>query len=52
VASPVKDPPKKAGEELKPDRLESWETTCPDGSRVKVTRNIDTGDQTVTPLDT
>lgn len=30
-------------------RIEVFEVDCPDGVRRRVTRNIDTGEQTVTP---
>lgn len=32
------------------DRIEVFEVDCPDGVRRRVTRNIDTGDQAVTPV--
>lgn len=32
-------------------RIEVFEVDCPDGVRRRVTRNIDTGEQTVAPVD-
>lgn len=33
------------------DRIEVFEVDCPDGVRRRVTRNVDTGEQTVAPVD-
>ncbi|QWY82285.1 hypothetical protein SEA_PHISHY_11 [Gordonia phage Phishy] len=48
---------KKTGTRAKPKakvekaRLEKYETTKPDGTVVAIERNLDTGEQTVTPVD-
>lgn len=48
---------KKAGTRAKPKpkvdktRVEKYEATKPDGTVVSIERNLDTGEQTVTPVD-
>lgn len=44
------DPEPETVDETPAGRIEVFDVDCPDGVRRRVTRNIDTGEQTVEPV--